>query len=203
MPGNALDVAFAAEFRAEQRSAAASLLAHETGVLVATTAFGKTVLAAWVTAQRRVSTLVLVHRRQLQEQWVERLATFLEIERRRIGRIGGGVDKPTGQLDVALIQSLVRKGVDDDRVPGYGHVVVEPPPAGAELRAGAASGACPIRPRFVGHRRTQGRASSDHHDAVRPDPSSGERTHAGGDAPVRASRASAYDDVHANKRGRT
>jgi len=110
---------------AEQRSAAASLLAHETGVLAATTAFGKTVLATWMIAQRSVNTLVLVHRRQLQEQWVERLVTFLEVDRKRIGRIGGGVDRPTGQLDVAIIQSLVRKGVVDERVESYGHVIVD------------------------------------------------------------------------------
>ena len=49
------------------------MLAHDTGVLAATTAFGKTVVAAWLIAQRGVNTLVLVHRRQLLEQWVERL----------------------------------------------------------------------------------------------------------------------------------
>jgi superfamily II DNA or RNA helicase len=123
--GTPLDVAFAGELRPEQQSAAASLVAHETGVLAATTAFGKTVLAAWMIAERGVNTLVVVHRRQLQEQWVERLATFLEVERKRIGRIGGGVDKPTGQIDVAVIQSLVRKGVVDGRVAGYGHVIVD------------------------------------------------------------------------------
>ncbi len=123
--GTPVDVTFAGELRPEQRSAAASLVAHEMGVLAATTAFGKTVLAAWMIAQRRVNTLVLVHRRQLQEQWVERLTTFLEIDRKRIGRIGGGVDKATGQIDVAIIQSMVRKGVVDDRVAGYGHVIVD------------------------------------------------------------------------------
>ena len=45
--------------------------------LSATTAFGKTVVAAWLIAERGVNTLVLVHRRQLQEQWVERLSAFL------------------------------------------------------------------------------------------------------------------------------
>ena len=53
------------------------MLRHETGVLSATTAFGKTVVAAWLIAQRNISTLVLVHRRQLLDQWVERLAAFL------------------------------------------------------------------------------------------------------------------------------
>lgn len=38
------------------------MLAHDTGVLSATTAFGKTVIAAWLIAQRGVNTLVLVHR---------------------------------------------------------------------------------------------------------------------------------------------
>ena len=70
------------------------MLAHDTGVLAATTAFGKTVVAAWLIAQRGVSTLVLVHRRQLLDQWVERLSTFLGVPAKSIGRIGGG-RKPT------------------------------------------------------------------------------------------------------------
>jgi very-short-patch-repair endonuclease len=42
-----------------------------------------------------------------------------------IGRIGGGRRKPQGTIDVALIQSLVRKGVVDDRAGEYGHVIVD------------------------------------------------------------------------------
>ena len=82
-------------------------------------------LAAWLIAERGVNTLVLVHRRQLLEQWVERLSTFLGLPAKAIGRIGGGRKKPTGVLDVAVIQSLVRKGVVDDRVGEYGHLVVD------------------------------------------------------------------------------
>ena len=59
--------------------AAAALLPHETGVLAATTAFGKTVVAAKMIAARDRNTLVLVHRRQLLDQWVARLQTFLDI----------------------------------------------------------------------------------------------------------------------------
>ena len=94
-------------------------------MLAATTAFGKTVVAAWLIAQRGVNTLVLVHRRQLLDQWIERLATFLGLPVKSIGRIGGGRSRPTGMLDVALIQSLVRKGVVDDRVADYGHLIVD------------------------------------------------------------------------------
>jgi superfamily II DNA or RNA helicase len=94
-------------------------------VLAATTAFGKTVVAAWMIAKRGVNTLVLVHRQQLMEQWVERLSAFLDVPSKTIGRIGGGRKKPSGVLDVALVQSLVRKGEVNDLVGKYGHLVVD------------------------------------------------------------------------------
>jgi superfamily II DNA or RNA helicase len=59
------------------------------------------------------------------EQWVDRLSTFLGLPMKAIGRIGGGKKKPTGMMDVALIQSLVRKGVVDDLVGEYGHLIVD------------------------------------------------------------------------------
>ena len=123
--GTLLGVTFHGELRPEQDAAAHAMLAHETGVLAAATAFGKTVVAAWLIASRGVSTLVLVHRRQLMDQWVERLAAFLDVPAKSIGRIGGGRSRSTGVLDVAIIQSLVRKGVVDDRVAGYGHLIVD------------------------------------------------------------------------------
>jgi superfamily II DNA or RNA helicase len=123
--GRPLSVTFQGDLRPEQNVAAKAMLAHEIGVLAATTAFGKTVVAAWLIAQRGVSTLVLVHRRQLLDQWLERLSTFLGMPVKSIGRIGGGRSRPTGLLDVAIIQTLVRKGVVDDRVAEYGHVIVD------------------------------------------------------------------------------
>ncbi|MEW6751878.1 MAG: DEAD/DEAH box helicase family protein [Candidatus Latescibacterota bacterium] len=124
-PGTPLHLSFQGELRPEQQAAAQALAAHDLGVLSAGTAFGKTVVAAWLIARRGVNTLVLVHRQQLQEQWVERLSAFLGLPARQIGRIGGGRRKPTGSLDVALIQSLVRRGVVDDGVAAYGHLVVD------------------------------------------------------------------------------
>lgn len=123
--GQSLNLIFQGTLRPEQKAAADVMLEHETGVLAATTAFGKTVVAAWLIAQRGVNTLVLVHRRQLLDQWVERLSAFLNVEPRTIGRIGGGRRKPTGALDVAVIQSLVRKGVVEDCIGEYGHLIVD------------------------------------------------------------------------------
>src|SRR5438034_2445347 len=123
--GLPLHVKFQGSLRPEQKAAADSMLGQDIGVLAATTAFGKTVVAAWLIAERGVNTLVLVHRRQLLDQWVERLSTFLNINNSEIGRIGGGRRKPTGRLDVAVIQSLVRKGVVDDCIGEYGYVIVD------------------------------------------------------------------------------
>lgn len=123
--GQRLQATFRGELRTEQHAAAKAMLAHDNGVLAATTAFGKTVVAAWLIAQRGVNTLVLVHRRQLLDQWIERLSTFLDLPPSSIGRIGGGRTRPTGQVDVAVIQSLVKKGVVDDRVGEYGHLIVD------------------------------------------------------------------------------
>jgi superfamily II DNA or RNA helicase/very-short-patch-repair endonuclease len=123
--GKPLQMTFQGQLRPEQENAANAMLAHETGVLAATTAFGKTVVAAWLIAQRGVNTLILVHRRQLVDQWVERLSTFLGLTIKEIGQIGGGRKRATGRLDVAVIQSLVRQGVVKDCVGDYGHIIVD------------------------------------------------------------------------------
>ena len=118
-------IIFRGELQRPQTKAFDALIAHDAGVLAATTAFGKTVVAAALTAHRSRNTLILVHRRELLNQWVERLRTFLNVDPKLIGVIGGGKRKPTGIIDVALIQSLVRKGEVADIVADYGHLIVD------------------------------------------------------------------------------
>ncbi len=126
-PGSPLPegVTFLGELQGAQVKAFDALGAHDDGVLAATTAFGKTVVAAALIAKRARNTLVLVHRRELMTQWAERLRTFLSIDPKAIGTIGGGRRKPTGIIDIALIQSLVRQGEVSDLVSDYGHLVVD------------------------------------------------------------------------------
>lgn len=123
--GAAIPLAFTGALRSDQEIAITALLPHDTGVLAATTAFGKTILAIRMMAERGRNTLILVHRRQIMDQWIERLTAFSNMPRDAIGMIGGGRRKPKGQVDVALIQSLVRKGEVDDVVGKYGHLVVD------------------------------------------------------------------------------
>lgn len=98
---------------------------HDIGVLSATTAFGKTVVAAWMIAKRKTNTLILVHRKQLMDQWRERLALFLDMPAKSIGEIGGGRSKATGGIDIAMLQTLHREGEVKPVVADYGHIIVD------------------------------------------------------------------------------
>ena len=123
--GVPLGTRFLGTLTADQHSAADALMSHDTGVLAATTAFGKTVVACKLIAERNTNTLVLVHRQQLLDQWVARLPVFLDVDADRIGVIRGGRKRPKGFIDVATVQSLVRKGEVSDLVADYGHLVVD------------------------------------------------------------------------------
>lgn len=129
--GAALQVQFRGTLRQDQQQAVDAMLTHDTGVLCAPTGFGKTVTAAALIAARGVNTLILVHRAELLRQWRERLQTFLAEARDEgqdqpsIGAIGGGKSKPTGRIDIALMQSLCRQGEVNALVEDYGHIVVD------------------------------------------------------------------------------
>lgn len=111
--------------RPNQKVAVKEMTKHDTGTLHAPTAFGKTVTAIGIIVKRKVNTLILVHSRQLLEQWQERLRSFLpDIE---IGVIAGGKRKPTGVIDIATYQSLINLK-DNTVLPlvqNYGHVIVD------------------------------------------------------------------------------
>lgn len=124
-PGTPIDVVFQGTLREEQEVAVRRLMEHDTGVLSATTAFGKTVVAARMVAERGVNALVLVHRRQLADQWITRLSTFLNLTERDIGCLGGGRRRLKGRVDVGVIQSFVRKDKVHDAIADYGHLIVD------------------------------------------------------------------------------
>ncbi|MCB1570087.1 MAG: DEAD/DEAH box helicase [Xanthomonadales bacterium] len=124
-PGRALEVTFVGTLRDDQLAAAKAMQAHDAGVLCAPTAFGKTVTAAAIVARRGVNTLVLVHRTELLKQWQERLQAFLGVGKSVIGTIGGGKSKPTGKIDIAVMQSVSRQGEINPLVEDYGQIIVD------------------------------------------------------------------------------
>jgi superfamily II DNA or RNA helicase len=125
LAGEPINLNFAGSLREDQEAAVAAILEHDAGILCAPTAFGKTVAAAALIARRGVNTLVLVHRTDLLRQWQERLQIFLGLGKGLVGTIGGGKAKPTGIIDIAVMQSLSRQGEVSDQVKNYGQVIVD------------------------------------------------------------------------------
>ena len=123
--GEPIDVSFVGTLRLDQEAAVSGMLHQDTGVLCAPTAFGKTVTAAAMIARRSVNTLVLVHRTELLKQWQERLQAFLGVGKGVVGTIGGGKAKPTGKIDIAVMQSVSRQGAVNPLVENYGQVIVD------------------------------------------------------------------------------
>jgi superfamily II DNA or RNA helicase len=123
--GEPLGARFTGELTARQEDAVPAMLGHDLGVLCAPPGIGKTVIATALIAARGRSTLVLVHRKPLLEQWVKRLEEFLDFEAGAIGTIGGGRGKPKGKVDVAMVQSLARQETLDQLLARYGHIVVD------------------------------------------------------------------------------
>jgi superfamily II DNA or RNA helicase len=123
--GEPLAIAFEGNLNDRQQRAVNAMLESETGVLCAPPGWGKTVVATSLIAARGCSTLVLVHRKPLIEQWAVRLGEFTDISPKAIGRLGGGRRRMTKQIDIAMVQSLARANKATDFLRGYGHVVID------------------------------------------------------------------------------
>jgi len=123
--GTDLKVAFHGQLSPVQEEAASKILPHNRGILVAPSGSGKTVVGISIIASRGINTLILVNRRPLMDQWRNQLSSFLEINPAKIGQIGGGKDKRTGLLDVAMLQSLFQNKQVSDLVAEYGQVIVD------------------------------------------------------------------------------
>ena len=123
--GERLLLQFQGKLTSVQQAAADALCAHDIGVFVAPPGVGKTVVGTYLVAARSCSTLILVHRQPLLDQWLVQLSVFLGLEPKQIGQIGAGKKTGNGQLDVAMIQSLIRKDCVQDIVAHYGQVIVD------------------------------------------------------------------------------
>jgi superfamily II DNA or RNA helicase len=123
--GRPIELEFSGRLRPSQQDAVDGFVQYDEGILCAPTAFGKTAVAAWLIAARKVNTLVLVHRQQLLDQWQARLAMFLNLPAKSVGQIGGGTTKRSGCVDIAILQSSLDKEGVKDFVAEYGQVIVD------------------------------------------------------------------------------
>lgn len=139
--GKKIKVRFTGELKESQIPAVVEMLKHETGILHAATAFGKTVACCDMIAERGVNTLILVEKADLMSQWLKRLDEFLEIDeelpeyktktgrtktrKSLIGSIQGARDVLTGIVDVAMIRSLKKKDEFHPLLKKYGMVIFD------------------------------------------------------------------------------
>lgn len=138
--GSPVNLKFKGELYAEQQSAVNEMLKYENGVLSATTAFGKTVVASYIIALRSVNTLILVHSAALLEQWEKSLSQFLTFEDKlpqqpttrgrkkkisHIGLLGSGKNTFNGKVDIAIMQSSIKDNEVKEFVKDYGMVIVD------------------------------------------------------------------------------
>lgn len=138
--GNHIKLRFNGNLREEQQIAADEMLKYENGILSATTAFGKTVVASYLIAERKVNTLILVHSSALLQQWHKSLSEFLIFEdelpeqpKKRgrqkklshIGQLGATKNTLNNTVDIAIMQSVVSGDEVKDFVKDYGMVIVD------------------------------------------------------------------------------
>ena len=139
--GRKIDVHFNGVLYPEQQVAAEKMLYSDIGVLAAATAFGKTVLGAYLIAQKKVNALVLVHNVEIMNNWIKDLNSFLTINeelptyttpkgrvKKRsslIGIFSSQKDATTGIIDIAMITSLGREDNINELVRNYGMVIVD------------------------------------------------------------------------------
>ena len=116
---------FKGSLRPKQRLVANQLLKKETGVLCASTGFGKTVIGLYALALRGVSTLIITNRKELANQWRVSAEIFLDLPRESIGTISSGKVKPTGIVDIATVQTLANQKDWQKEISRYGMIIVD------------------------------------------------------------------------------
>lgn len=139
--GRPLNVTFNGKLYPEQSKAVKSLLEYDNGILNAATSFGKTVVGAYIVAQRKVSTLILVHNVEIMNRWVEDLTKFLSVDEpypsyttptgrikyrtSLIGTFSSQKNSRTGIIDVAMVTSLGKPDEINPLVNEYGMVIMD------------------------------------------------------------------------------
>ncbi len=120
--GTAQYISFTGRLTSPQREAVAQLARHELGILVAPPGSGKTVVACALIAELGTSTLILVDRKTLADQWRGRVSEFLGV---KPGQLGAGRSKLRGAVDIATLQTLSRRSDVGELTAGYGLVVAD------------------------------------------------------------------------------
>ncbi len=120
---NPTEIVFHGQLRQLQKPAVKSCLSKDFGLLESPTGSGKTAMALYMIAARKQPTLIVVHTKELLNQWLDRIEQFLKISREDTGIIGSGQFKVGKKVTVAMIQTLVKRA--DDVAPYIGYLILD------------------------------------------------------------------------------
>lgn len=118
-----ISLRFLGSLRPDQEHAMKVVLAHDMGFLVAPPGAGKTVMGCFAAVQRGLPTLILADRKPLLEQWRKQLTALLGLSSRQIGQVGGGRDRQSGVVDLAMMPSLARRDDLTEFFSRYGFII--------------------------------------------------------------------------------
>ncbi len=124
----AIPFLFNAQLREHQQATIEYVSKKDLGVIVAPPGSGKTIVALKIISDKQQPALIIVHRKQLVEQWTERVETFLGIPKHEIGKIGQGKSKAGNKITIATIQSLSKEVVKEGAeniLTAFGTVIVD------------------------------------------------------------------------------
>lgn len=113
------------ELLPHQEIALEKIAEKDFGVIVSPPGSGKTIIGLEIIAQKRQPALIVVHRKQLFDQWIERIQSFLKIPKREIGQIGNQKFTIGKEVTVAMIQSLTRSEEISKIANSFGTIIVD------------------------------------------------------------------------------
>lgn len=118
-----VDFTFSGQLWDYQQGALKAILARDFSTVSIPTGGGKTVLAIAAIAERKQPALILVHSKELSNQWIDRIGTFLGIQSKDVGVVGGGKTRIGEKITVALVQSLYK--CSGEVAPHFGHLIID------------------------------------------------------------------------------
>jgi superfamily II DNA or RNA helicase len=123
---NRISARFKGELSSPQNDAIRDLIKSESGVLVAPPGAGKTVIGCALICKRKLPTLILVHRKQLADQWKRRLLQFTDLEKKQIGIYNLKGERRKGIVDIGMLQTLAHSNNCSQLViTDYGLIIVD------------------------------------------------------------------------------
>ena len=110
------------KLRPEQEDAINQINKNDFCICVAPPGFGKTLLGAKMFELRKCSTLIVVNKNMLLNQWIDRFVDYFSYDKKDIGYLGKSKNKLNGNIDVATMQSLKNS---PEYIHNYSFVIVD------------------------------------------------------------------------------